>query len=50
MFKESGVELVEYSGPLMTEIAALRGDKSLNLKMERPVAGKALPVLEFEVK
>lgn len=43
MFSESGVEVVEYNGQILTEITALRGDKILNLKAERPVAGKALP-------
>lgn len=42
MFRESMVEVVEYSGPITTEITAFRGDKTLNLKLERPVAGKAL--------
>lgn len=47
MFSESGVEVVEYSGPLMVELTALRGDKNLNLRAERPVAGKALPKVEL---
>lgn len=42
MFQESGVEVVEYCGPLLTEITALRGDKALDLNAERPVASKAL--------
>lgn len=42
MFRESLVSVVEYCGPLITEITALRGDKILDLNIERPVAGKAL--------
>jgi len=32
MFSEAGVKVIKYSGPLLTEITALRGDKILNLK------------------